>query len=443
MDVIGVEHAIGGAALTADQRQAVEREQVSELVGLGEVFPCVRLPPGERELVLVVDLRLVRGAGWRRRLVAEPLDEGVDLVAVAIAHGAALCDDFALEIKGGVEQLDAAVRLETDVHGKGPRTWRRSRGLPIGRAPGGRLVCAEVARDRCANGIRVAGSDGSRLGVGGDAGEDRGKAYSERSGWVKGSHVEACNTKKGPNVRSFVATHVDQRRRGWVMPWHTRRARILWSLVAMAIILWWQYLILAAAATQKTSDFYPAREVHRLIWWAFQWEDLYYCVGIEQSPFPVLSAFGAGPIGAAVWWMVLCVVRSTSLDRAVLVVSLIVFPGILKLFGVHLLQIDSPWSAPAVLLTGGTGDRIYQTACTLGPFLWTYFGLLLLPDAIYEARAELKAQAAHQEGVRRQLARDRDECHACAYDLRGLPQARICPECGTEQSMRSFERNSV
>lgn len=182
LDVIGVEHAIGGVALPPNEWQAVEREQVRELVGLGEVLPGVRLPPGEGEVGLVVDLRLVCGAGRRRRLVAEPMDEGVDLMAVAIAHGAALRGDFALELKGGVEQPDAAVRLESDVHGMDPRTWRRVRGWPMGRAPGARSVRGEVAGERCANGIRVAGSDGLRLGVGGDAEEDRDEVYQMR--WV-------------------------------------------------------------------------------------------------------------------------------------------------------------------------------------------------------------------------------------------------------------------
>lgn len=216
-------------------------------------------------------------------------------------------------------------------------------------------------------------------------------------------------------------------------PWHTRRALAQWSIAAAAVIILWQYLIIAAAATQGTPDFYSSREVHRLIWRAFQWHDLYFCFGKEPSGTPILSTLMAGPALAAILWIVVCVTRCDAEVRLWLVLGLMLLPTISMACGVHALFSRSAQNAPLIILTGGTGEQFGEIACTVGPFAWTLLCGAFLPSAHREWAAEMARLAGRAEQDRRQLARDRGVCHACSYRLDGLPGVRVCPECGAKQ----------
>ncbi len=210
-------------------------------------------------------------------------------------------------------------------------------------------------------------------------------------------------------------------------PWHTRRALARWSIAAAAVIILWQYFILAASVTSINTSYGPW-EVFVLVLQAESrdvWPGVYGLnrglLGGQYLQIGAVLALGMWGLGLLAWrttsGRVLWLALAFQLPYALMPGSLLASP-----FWLPWTLYFGTWTSITLSINGGAGYVYKDAGALAGPALWTWLVIALLISSLLERRAS------------------RSICEHCGYSLAGLP-GPICPECGTDQQKLTPDRS--
>lgn len=195
-----------------------------------------------------------------------------------------------------------------------------------------------------------------------------------------------------------------------VLPWESPRARLLWSIPALSILIVWQYGILAAGATSFPVSYTPLElpgviwDAGRRAWWPGEY-GLYARWWMREEQI--------APFIAVVAWCLCLVPWKKRRARIAFIAAAAVLPGWLIASFPHMLVL---WPAilPLGLFSSWAGEE-YQDGIIMYPAMaaWWWFTAPLFILAV--CRKD----------------KPRAECSSCGYSTVGL-RSGVCPECGAE-----------
>ncbi len=203
------------------------------------------------------------------------------------------------------------------------------------------------------------------------------------------------------------------------LPWHSWTAWRGWMLRAVAIVALWQVLIVAAIVSEQNSSPISFAQV----------------AGIIRRTFTV---YDLGP-GGLLWVMLAFTAlamkpgATAPRDRAGFVTICTVLPVLPVLYGLSCLSVR-PIALWHWITLRGTDQDYLIAACLIGPLMWLWICWRPLREAERISNAAHTEKRLAQECERLRLARERQVCQACAYNLAGLPASSVCPECGADQT---------